>query len=96
MDIESNEWDVLSDLLACGVLPKIPQVLIEWHLFATAPPRNRYGIFYEDYFRFKGLGFQKFYMGNPVRQHDINKLLSQAENAYVNSRFLASPSKTSN
>lgn len=88
MDIETTEFEVLSDLLRSNILPTIPQVLVEWHLFNNHPPHSRYADIFADYYRFKSLGFQKYW--NPARTwpHKFQQMTSQAEISYLNINFL--------
>ena len=89
IDIESYEWDVVDDILATeGLFASIPQLLIEWHLFADAPPRSRYDELVSIYFRFKDTGFQKFHWQSEGRDHFIGSLHTQAETSWVNPRFM--------
>ncbi len=64
LDVESNEWDILKDILETGVFSKIKQLLVEWHLFQEYPSKNKYIDFYRNYVRLKANGFRtyrKFY-----------------------------------
>ena len=96
IDIESYEWDVVDDILSTeGLFASIPQVLIEWHLFAEAPPRSRYDELVSIYFRFKDSGFRKFHWQSEGRDHFIGRLRSQAETSWVNRRFIGQTKKIS-
>ncbi|XP_070198849.1 uncharacterized protein [Littorina saxatilis] len=96
MDIEGYEWDVVQDILSTeGLFQSIPQVLLEWHLFADRPPRSRYDELISIYFRYRDTGLQKFYWQSEGRDHFIGRLYSQVETSWVNSRFLRSSRNTS-
>ena len=89
IDIESYEWDVVDDILSTeGLFASIPQVLIEWHLFAEAPPRSRYDELVSIYFRFKGIGFRKFSWKDEGRDHRFWNLFTQSETSWVNPHFM--------
>ncbi|XP_055891024.1 uncharacterized protein LOC106074906 [Biomphalaria glabrata] len=92
LDIEGNEWSVLTNLLDEGILEKLPQVLIEWHIFNDSPPHEMYPKMSEDYIRFQSLGFRKFWMRNEGRNHWIPKMVTQAEVAYINSKYIRTQS----
>lgn len=86
LDVESNEWTVLANLLAEGLLQSIPQVLVEWHIFSDVDESELLPM-HTEYQRFQGLGFKKFWMRNEGRNHWLPKFHTQAETAYVNTRY---------
>jgi len=87
MDVEVNEWAILEGLLKEGLLHRLPQLLMEWHLFDDSPPRSHYKKIHQDYMSFQKLGFQKFWMRNEGRNHWLPKLRTQAETAYININY---------
>ncbi|XP_059168878.1 uncharacterized protein LOC131950675 [Physella acuta] len=87
MDVENNEWSILTNLLDAGILQKLPQLLIEWHIFNDSPPHSRYKQMHEDYERMKSAGFLKFWMRNEGRDHWLPAMVTQAEVTYINSKF---------
>ncbi|XP_076449233.1 uncharacterized protein LOC143285714 [Babylonia areolata] len=88
IDIEGSEWDAMDAILSDGLLPSIPQVLIEWHLFTDAPPRSRYDDLIATYFSFKARGFHSFHWNSEGEDHHIEKMRSQTETSWANERFL--------
>ena len=84
MDVEVNEWAILDQMLAEEQLSKLPQFLIEWHIFKDSPHRDQLDKIYSDYMRFKNLGFKKFWMRDEGRDHWLPKMHTQAETAYIN------------
>ncbi|CAL1535253.1 unnamed protein product [Lymnaea stagnalis] len=87
IDVENNEWPILTNLLDEGIIQQLPQVLIEWHIFSDSPAHSKYRKMHEDYTRFKKSGFDKFWMRPEGRDHWLPKMVTQAEIAYVNKNY---------
>ncbi|ESO95438.1 hypothetical protein LOTGIDRAFT_160586 [Lottia gigantea] len=87
-DIELAEWKVMMNIIQDGMLPKIRQLLTEWHIFPRGPKRDELKTFYEMHRDLPSHGLETFYRRGHTRRHsNILKFNSQAESCFVNVNF---------
>ncbi|XP_046334938.2 probable methyltransferase-like protein 24 isoform X1 [Haliotis rufescens] len=87
IDVETSEWPTAKDLVGSGVLSKVRQFLIEWHLFFDYPSTDKYLELYNTYMAVKDQGFSTFKVDFHHNTIKKNNLLFQADVDYVNTAY---------
>ncbi|VDI21826.1 Hypothetical predicted protein [Mytilus galloprovincialis] len=84
LDIEGYEWDVLENIVQEGLLSKVKQLEVEYHIFPDFPKREKYVDVLKTFQSLWKLNFRRYYKF--VHQFTPNENMAhlQADVAYVN------------
>ncbi|XP_074655689.1 putative methyltransferase-like protein 24 [Tubulanus polymorphus] len=87
IDIEGNEFAVLHNILADGMLNRVKQYLVEYHVFGNMVMNM--GIYAADIRKMSEMGFEPFHMLNKVPFRGKGETYRwQADMCFVNSNFI--------
>ncbi|XP_046578295.1 probable methyltransferase-like protein 24 [Haliotis rubra] len=84
IDVETSEWPTAKDLAESGVLSKVKQFAVEWHLFPTYPSKDKYVEFYTSVQGMKEKGLRTFRADFHNRNYGEKNWIMQADVNYVN------------
>ncbi|XP_021359640.1 uncharacterized protein LOC110454462 [Mizuhopecten yessoensis] len=87
IDIEGHEWKVIEYLLDSGLLPRIKQLLLEYHIFKDWPQRSENPKNLYLYRKMIQAGFKKFSSKLHTLQHNPSWVHLQADTFYVNTLY---------
>ncbi|XP_060063199.1 probable methyltransferase-like protein 24 [Ylistrum balloti] len=87
IDVEGHEWAVIEYLLQSGLLPRIKQFSLEYHLFPDWPAKSEYPKLLNIYRQLSQSGFKKFWLGLHPLDHKPESFNIQADVGYVNMRY---------
>ena len=86
-DVEGHEWQVVENFMDTGVLPRVCQLMTEWHLFPEWPARAGYVHLYQTYSQLRELGFRKFCRGPHPKSLSLQNIKKQGDCEFVNTFF---------
>lgn len=87
IDIEGTEWAVLIDMFETDMIYGVRQLLVEWHLFTTWPPRDEYTKFYHAYMKLRQAGFKEYHVEPCCHQVSPKVLNTQGHAFFVNTNI---------
>ncbi|XP_046368096.2 probable methyltransferase-like protein 24 [Haliotis rufescens] len=87
IDVETSEWPTAKDLAESGVLSKVRQFAVEWHLFPAYPSKDKYVEFYTSVQGMKDKGLRTFRADFHNRKYGEESWTLQADVNYVNILF---------
>lgn len=87
IDVEGHEWAVIEYLLQSGLLNRIKQFSLEYHLFSDWPAKSEYPKLLSIYRQLGRRGFKKFWTGLHPLDHRPDRFNIQADTGYVNMRY---------
>ncbi|XP_046345078.2 probable methyltransferase-like protein 24 [Haliotis rufescens] len=87
VDVEGFEWAMMRQMLDTGIIHRVRQFIIEWHLVRDFPAKQTYMDLLRLYYRMKDAGFRTFSVDFRFPGFSLKRWRIQSDVMYVNTKF---------
>ncbi|XP_048236394.1 probable methyltransferase-like protein 24 [Haliotis rufescens] len=87
VDVEGFEWFMLQQLIDTGLMERVRQFYVEWHLIRDFPKKANYFDLLRTYYKMKEIGFRTFSNDFKFKGYTEKRWRLQSDALYVNTKF---------
>ncbi|XP_046585221.1 probable methyltransferase-like protein 24 [Haliotis rubra] len=88
VDVEGFEWFMMQQMLDTGIIHRVRQFVVEWHLVHDFPTKKSYMDLLRIYYKMKDAGFRTFSVDFRFRGFSVRRWRIQSDVMYVNTKFI--------